>query len=349
MARPGVITAALALAAALAAGPCAAPALASPAPPTQDRSPSAGDRSRHGGDKRVLFTIADPRITEASGLAVGLRHPDVLYTHNDSSDVPRFFAIGEDGRTLAAFTVAGAEARDWEAMATGRDRRGRPVLYLADIGDNLGGAWPSVSVYRVREPRRLRDATVRATRYRFRYADGARNAEALLVHPRTGRLYVVSREWEGGLYAAPKRLRSGEVNVLRRVAGAPSFVTGGDFAPDGSRFALRTYLSASIYASPGEGQVASVSLPDQPQGESVAYTRDGRALLVGSEGPRSAVWRVPLSAKQTGKSPTPRPVGRSQPGSLSSEDTGGYGGWALLIAGLVAVLVVRRLRSRGDR
>ena len=37
-------------------------------------------------------------------------------------------------------------------MATGKDEQGRPALFVADIGDNLGGAWPYVTVYRVPEP-----------------------------------------------------------------------------------------------------------------------------------------------------------------------------------------------------
>src|SRR4030095_865406 len=37
--------------------------------------------------------------------------------------------------------------------------RGRPALFVGDIGDNLD-QWPEVAVYRVAEPTRLRDATV---------------------------------------------------------------------------------------------------------------------------------------------------------------------------------------------
>lgn len=303
------------------------------------------------GEPRVQRTVEDSRIIEASGLAVSHHHDRVLYTHNDSGYEPRFFAIGRDGRTVATFRLADTQARDWEAMAAGRDEDGRPVLYIADIGDNLGGAWDSVSVYRVREPRELRDATLRATRFRFRYADGARNAEALLVHPRTGRLYVASREWHGGMYAAPKRLRTDAVNVLRRVGDAPSFVTGGAFAPDGGRLVLRTYFSASVYAEPGGREVGQVSLPDQPQGESVAYRRDGRSLLVGSEGEGSGIWEVPLSTEQSGR--TPGPTSGSVSPSPRAEDapdgSSGYGVWALALAVLAAALLIRKLRSRGDR
>jgi hypothetical protein len=260
---------------------------------------------------RVLLSLQDPQITESSGLAASVRHPGVLYTHNDSGDSPRVYAVGPDGRTRAALTLRGAKARDWEAIATGRDDAGRPALFVGDIGDNLHGAWPSISVYRMTEPATLRDATVAATRFRFRYADGARDAEALLVDPRTNRLYIVSKERDrGGLYQAPARLRTDRINVLRRVGDAPALVTDGAFAPDGSRFVLRGYLTAHAFSAPGRAPVrdlGSFGLPLQAQGESATYSRDGRFLLVGSEGTESKVWQVALPEQAA--APVPAPTG----------------------------------------
>src|SRR5512133_2257756 len=186
----------------------------------------------------VAVRLEDPRILEPSGLALSRRHPGVLWTHNDSGGGPPLYAVGSDGRTLATLTLAGVAARDWEAMAAGRDNRGRPALFVADIGDNLDH-WPEVAVYRVAEPARLRDATVPATRYRMRYADGPRNAEALLVDPRSNRLYVATKDPDGGgLYRAPARLRTDQANLLQRVARVPPLVTDGGFAPDGRSFVL---------------------------------------------------------------------------------------------------------------
>ena len=259
------------------------PALVAPA------APAGG-----GAVATVAFTIRDPRVVESSGLAASRLHPGVFYTHNDSGDAARVFAIGPDGRVLAALAFRGVRARDWEAMSTGRDEAGRPALFVGDIGDNLGGAWPSVSVYRITEPATLGDATVPVRRYLLRYADGARDAEALLVDPASNRLYVASKETGGGgLYQAPAELRSDRVNVLRRVAAAPPGVTDGAFSPDGRTFVLRDYLSASVYTAPGR-RLVTFPLPLQWQGESITYSQDGRDLLVGSEGAASEVWRVRL-------------------------------------------------------
>jgi hypothetical protein len=296
-------------------------------------------RAAAGGQAEVLLRIHDPRVVESSGLVASRRHPGVLWTHNDSGDAARLFAIGRDGRVLATLRLAGVRARDWEAMAIGRDDRGAPALFVGDIGDNLG-VWPSVAVYRVAEPARLRDATVRAQRYRLRYPDGSRDAEALLVDPRGNRLYVASKDEAGGsLYQAPAALRGDRVNLLRRVRRAPALVTDGGFSPDGRTLVLRDYLAAHVYAASG-GRLATVPLPLQQQGESIAYSADGRSLLAGSEGSGSEIWRVPLPAAATPAAaatiqPAPTaPAATPPPGSRTGTPA------LLAAAGVVALLAV---------
>ncbi|WP_336210750.1 hypothetical protein [Nonomuraea sp. LPB2021202275-12-8] len=265
----------------------------------------------HADDDK-LFTFKDSRITESSGLAVSPTHDGVYYTHNDSSAQPEFYAVGQDGRTRATFRLRGAEARDWEAMAVSKDpATGRATLWLADIGDNLDSAWPDISIYKVNEPADLADATLPATRYRFRYAGGGRNAEGVMVNPVTGRLYVVSKELSGAVYAAPKKLRTGRPNVLRKIASAPIMATDAAYAPDGSSYVVRTYFSATLYRPSGE-LIGRVPMPDLQQAESIAYTLDGKALLAGSEGPSSPVYRVPLPATALSSAPPATPA-RSEP------------------------------------
>jgi hypothetical protein len=295
----------------------------------------------------VAVRLQDPRIVESSGLALSLRHRAVVWTHNDSGDAPALYAVGSDGRTLATLTLDGADARDWEAMAAGRDDAGRPALFVGDIGDN-NGVWPEVAVYRVAEPAELRDAAVPPVRYRLRYADGPHDAEALLVDPRGNRLYVATKDVAGGgLYRAPARLRSDQVNVLRRVARVPPVVTDGAFLPDGRGFVLRDYQGAYLYATPGR-RVGAFELPLQQQGESLAVSADGRSVLAGSEGVDSEVWRVPLPAAALARitPTTAAPAPAAQPATADGPGWGAAPFLALTAGCLVMVAAVMLWRHR---
>ncbi|MFD3676356.1 WD40 repeat domain-containing protein [Streptomyces sp. NPDC058613] len=306
------------------------------------------------------FTLSDPRIKESSGLAASRAHPGVYWTHNDSDDGPYVYAVDSaTGRTVARLTLTGiGKPRDVEAISLGPDGQ----LYVGDVGDNLGGSWDHVWIYRFPEPRELRDATVRAEQFTVTYADGPRNAEALMVHPVTGRVYIASKdEQKGGLYEGPERLVPGDGrNVFRRIADAP-WVTDGAFSPDGTRLTLRGYFTARTYGwkdgrPQGEGE--RVDAPWQGQAESVTYTADGRTLMFGSEGAGSRVVAVPV-AEAPRPAPGKTPAGASEGASASPEPgapaaggqpAAGEGdftkGALVLGAGTVLVLAAKRLLRR---
>lgn len=318
-------------------------------------------------DSERVFQFDDDRIVESSGLAASAVHDGVVYTHNDSDAGPVVYAVGPDGRTRAALTLRDAPARDWEAIAPGPDPDGRPALFVGDIGDNILG-WDDIRVMRFREPDELADGEVDFKLFRFRYADGkSRNAEALLVHPKTGRLYVVSKEDDGGaVYRAPAELKTGAVNLLRKVADAPATVTDGAFTTDGKHAVLRGYFYADIVDSEWD-KVDKMSATWGMQGESVAATTDGEAMLFGSEGLGSSVYRVDLPDRiGDGASPSPSPSKKAKgkgkrasasPSPGSDEDDDGEstheglpfvdgraiaGVGALSLGALILVLFVRR-------
>jgi hypothetical protein len=289
----------------------------------------------------VAFTVSDPRIGEASGLTVSRKHPGIVYLHNDSGDKPRIFAVGPDGRTRATLTLAGAHARDWEGIASGKDDAGRPALFVGDIGDNLGGAWPYVTVYRVTEPDELKDQTLRPTAFKFKYEDGPRNAESVMINPTTNRLYIVSKLFSGGVYEAPAKLRTGGYNKLHKIGGAPPIATDAAYAPDGRTYVIRTYFAANVYSKPGK-LLRVISLPGEEQGEGITFTADGRSLLAASEGLRQPVYRVSLpdsalpengAVAKTGKA-----VGHDK--ETGQNRTGLF--LAIALGGALAVYIVRR-------
>ncbi|QXE36304.1 WD40 repeat domain-containing protein [Streptomyces sp. GMY02] len=300
------------------------------------------------------FTIKDPRIVESSGLAASRLHPGIYWTHNDSDDGPYVFAVdSRTGETVAMVTMRGVgEPRDVEAISIGSDGN----VYVGDIGDNLNGSWDHVWIYRFPEPKRLADTTVRATQFTVTYADGPRNAEALMVHPVTGRVYIASKNDNGGgLYEGPARLSSSGNNVFRRIGEVP-WVTDGAFSPDGKELVLRSYFSARAYAwrNGALGADHAVRAPFQAQAESVTYTADGKALMFGSEGKDSEVVREDLdNGKGDGSANSPSREGGSTTPGNDAGATGGSGskgsatlGVFILAGGAALFFGFRRLRAK---
>jgi hypothetical protein len=295
---------------------------------------------------RKLCTVKDPRIGESSGLAASRRHPGIVYTFNDSGGRPQVYALGPDCRTRATLTFAGARNRDWEAMALGPGG-----IYVGDIGDNMDGAWPYVTVYRIPEPSVLRSQTLRATAYRIKYADGPRNAETMMIDPRSGRLYIASKGFGDSLYEGPKRLRTSGYNVMHKVGGAPFYATDGAFAPDGRTFVIRGYWDAEIYRAPGK-KLADVPIPDEKQGEGITFTADGRSLLLSSEGTNQPLWKVPVPASAL---PPPAKT-KTPPNSAGNGATGGSTSGSkktpvvmlAVVAGAVVLIGALFARRRGS-
>lgn len=257
----------------------------------------------------VLGTVSDPAIGESSGLAASRRSPGLLWTHNDSGDEPLVFCLSLQAGRCGQWRVAGAEAFDWEDMAAGPGpRAGEPYLYLGDIGDNIDQR-SEIVVYRIPEPAASGAAvaigaapatTAPAEALRLRYPDGPRNAEALLVHPGTGDIYVVSKDAQSAaVYKAAAPLEPSRPKTLVQVGNIRlgtgthglETVTGGDISPDGQRVALSTYSQGYELELPSGGvfddiwaeRPVPVALGPRLQGESVAYRLDGRALLTTSE------------------------------------------------------------------
>ncbi|MFE1880340.1 WD40 repeat domain-containing protein [Streptomyces diastatochromogenes] len=321
------------LAGVLLAGACALPASAADGDSTGDQG----------------FTIKDPRITESSGLAASHLHPGIYWTHNDSDDGPYIYAVDSaTGKTVATVTLRGiGSPRDVEAISIGPDNQ----IYVGDIGDNLDGKWPYVWIYRLPEPKVLKNQTVRATQYVVKYSDGARNAESLVVHPKTGRVYIIDKKEDGGhLYEGPATLSTSGANIFRPVAAIDLWATDAAFSPNGRQLAVRGYFGGLYYDWNG-GKIKKegrLDVPLQGQGESVSYSLDGTKLMYGSEGADSSVEAQDAPAGAASKEPSGSGSSASAGGSGSS--TGNSGsikvGAVIVAVGAAAFFGLRRLRRR---
>jgi hypothetical protein len=269
------------------------------------------------------WNVNSPDVVEASGLASSRADEDFLWIHNDSGDSARVFSIDRQGNHHATFTLAGAEAIDWEDMAIGPGpEAGVSYLYLADSGDNAA-VREGIVVYRVPEPDVNTSDTLTARGFdnvaalELRYPDRPHDAETLLVDPLTGDLVIVTKELAGGpsfVFRAPGSIEPGTVTTLEEVstinfagldsqvevpADAPALVlglsdlpTGGDISPDGKLIIIRTYGSIWVWDRPEEGPLWDFvrTLPCEapseiePQGETIAFDADGRGYTTVSEG-----------------------------------------------------------------
>ncbi len=269
-----------------------------------------------------MATISAPEIDESSGLVASRRHDGVFWTHNDSGDLPRIFAIDRDGNELAEYAVEGATAVDWEDIAI--DGQGR--LYLGDIGNN-GNDRRDLAVYVIPEPDPALSGSVRVERVlRFRYADQT-------AFPDSARMEFdceAMLHWNGALYLFSKHRGNTRTRLYRLEAGpaatgdsevalAPlatlelggpnafGVPTAADIRADGRYVAVLTYLALFIYERHGDalapdGPVARIELDalQTRQAESVAW--DGEALVFGNEQRRlfrlesplaPSLWRYP--------------------------------------------------------
>ena len=257
-----------------------------------------------------LADLEDRSIDESSGLIASRTTPGSYWTHNDSGNGPIIYAFDSSGRRRGVWRVTGAISDDWEDIGAGPGPEpNKSYLYIGDIGDNIGNR-SEIIIYRIPEPV-IPDsdpgttlmkpaATEPAEQLRFRYPDGKHDSEALLVHPQTGRIYVVLKVplINAGIYAADPPKTPAEVVTLTRIGEVEipgitaGLINGGSISPDGRRAALCDYLQGYEFVLPDANApfdtiwkqpLTTVDLGRRKHGESISYRLDGKALLVTSE------------------------------------------------------------------
>jgi hypothetical protein len=257
--------------------------------------------------------VRDDRLTELSGLAVTRTGYVVV---NDGSDDPaarRIFFLDRRCKVIRKVAYP-SRPRDTEDLAVAADG----TVWVADIGDN-SSTRTTIALWR------LAPGARKPTLFRLTYPDGAHDAEAMLLPPAGTPIVVTKTVGAAGVYVPVGPLKAGGATPLRQAGtvsvpltgtsnpfGIPGHlvITGGAVSPDGRRAVLRTYADAFEY-SVADGDVVGaltkgnprvIALPDEPQGESIAFRTDGAALLTVSEGAAPAVLSYPLPDP-----PTPAP------------------------------------------
>jgi hypothetical protein len=251
--------------------------------------------------------VKSPSIVEASGLAGGRVNPGVWWTHNDSGDTPRVFALEGDGRVLTTVDVTGAQAWDWEDVDIGPGPGGQPYVWVADLGDNAKLRARSVGyqLYRFPEPSlgTLAPASlsVPAERIEIVYPNGPHNVEATLVDPLTGDYIIITKETPASVFRIPAASLVNGARVTPQLVGTLRLddptsgsdrPVGADISADGRMIVVKL-LDATFFWSRAVGQTVTAALATPPcpaqalgRGEAIAFNASGGQLATLAEGDR---------------------------------------------------------------
>ncbi len=272
----------------------------------------------HFGPPVVIGTIKSPDITESSGIAASRCQNGVLWTHNDSGDDAFIFAINLKGDSLGTWKVPNGQNIDWEDIAAYKDNRGKCFIYIGEIGDNKAKR-EEHAIYRIAEPvvtpdaaRSSRQAPLTApgtSVIRFSYPERNSDAETLMVNPKNGDIYVITKRISGpaGVFRIKPEFERADPVKAEKVAelSVPAipngFLTGGDISPDGRHVIICDYTQAYEYTLPKNAvdfdevwkqTPESVDRGQLKQGEAVCYNVDGTAIFLTSEGKNSPLIEV---------------------------------------------------------
>jgi hypothetical protein len=268
----------------------ATPVMASPAPT---------------GGPAAVPVVASPALAELSGLVASTRADRWWWAHNDSGNDPRLHLVGPDGEDGGSTGVQGAANVDWEDLARGPGPDG-DLLYIGDIGNNEGDR-PTVSVEVVAEPdpaAGLPPSLPVERTLELTWPEEGRNAEVLLVDPRTSELVVITQDFLGpaGVYTAdgtgdgPRPLELVGTVDLRRASTVPpedlplknqlglGAATAGDVTAAGDAAMVRTYGTAFVWPR-DDGQTLAEAIVENDPCEAPTFIEDqGEALAVDPDG-----------------------------------------------------------------
>jgi WD40 repeat protein/tRNA A-37 threonylcarbamoyl transferase component Bud32/tetratricopeptide (TPR) repeat protein len=287
------------------------PLPAAPPVPVPSPAPTTPERGEEQLAATKLGNVEDAALAEISGLARCGSRERALWMHNDSGE-PRLDLVGYDGAALARFKIEGATIYDWEDMAAFRQGE-QNYLLIGDIGDNKANRQSLqkfLTLFLMKEPDAsklsLGERTLPLERaITLRYEDGPHDCEALAVDAERNVAYLLTKELDAecSLFEVSLEAAGGEQVVAKRIAKLPlPLVTAMDISPDGRRLVVLGGVHAFEYVrGDSEKWTEALSrvprryiLPKLEQPEAIAYDREGKALIVTSEGEHPPLWELKL-------------------------------------------------------
>jgi hypothetical protein len=243
-------------------------------------------------------------LNEISGMAASVKNPGCFWVHNDSGDEARIFLINTEGRIVCTVKIDTdfTDNRDWEDIAVGPGPvDGETYIYIGEIGD-LNRNYSNKFIFRIIEPQvdttvlnqTLNIAGNSVSTMKYDYEDGSRDAEILLIDPLTNVLFIITKREENVQIYEFSFTHSPEEKVIltKSTVTLPFRLTnGGDISADGKEILVKNLTNVYYWKrQDGESIPEALSRPGEklpytkePQGEAIAWFRDGSAYLTVSE------------------------------------------------------------------
>ncbi|WP_328461281.1 hypothetical protein OHA21_32100 [Actinoplanes sp. NBC_00393] len=272
----------------------------------EDPTPAATVSAKATPGKK-LCKITDKRIDEISGMVATSKGYVVVNDSVTDDAKKKIFFLDQECKIVDDQDYSGAGPLDPEDLVLSADG---DTLWIADIGDNdVRGSdpdpRPSIALWSMPV-----SGSKKPVLHRLSYPEGdAHDAEALLLNG-DGTPLVVTKEIGKPAYVyqptEPLKAKNSEPIPMKRVAElninatetagntlariGNKTITGGAVAPGGARVTLRTYTDALEWdVANGDvigalkTQPRTTGLPNEPFGEAITYSADGKTFLTVSD------------------------------------------------------------------
>lgn len=259
-------------------------------------------------ERTALGTIKDKRLTEISGLAVSKKNEGIFWVHNDSGNDSEIYGINQDGEIIGIIRFPEKENFDWEDIALGNGPEDNTdYIYIANTGDNYQ-IRKIYNILRLKEPdldKNIKEQIIEVKNYDtiyFVYPDGSHDCEALFIDNKTKDLYIITkRDTLANLYLLPYPQLTGLNTInnakfvtqtklgFNRTKKTSSWICAADLSRDGNHLIVKSYDSIYYYKIDSNLKYKLQDQPyylhyiPEPQGESVAFSPDGKYYYTISE------------------------------------------------------------------
>lgn len=262
---------------------------------------------RCSGKDTTLFSftkkLAPLEIVEASGIVTSHTMPGHFWIHDDGGRAV-LHLMNQEGIAIASVSLQSEFGfTDIEDIALFVDSlTNKPTIYVADIGDNNAVRdIKTISVFEEPTADQLQQSSTLVLQptlsIRFRYPDGKRDAETIMVDPLNNDVYVVTkREASVGVYQVKAPFFNSEVRTLKKLGTIPyRLITAGDISSKGDQIILRDYEKAYYWNRLPNESIASAFSKDarcigiiaEEQGEGICFSSDGESFYTVSERSKS--------------------------------------------------------------